>query len=562
MILLPTVILNSAWWGQADSIYTAFILISIVYLLKKRYFLSFVFLGISFSFKLQFIFILPLYILVYLSTKEFSIWNFFIIPIMNINMCLPAILCGKSAKSCLSVYINQTKEYSQYISMNFPGLWSIFGTNSENSINLLHLKDNSYGNIGIIIIDEEHDDSYKSETIPKYNAKEVADYIAVHNNIPLVMGSATPDIKTYYEALNGSIKLLTLKERVSKSGLPNIEIVDMRDELATGNKTVFSRKLYFAMKDAIKNKEQIMLFLNRRGYSTFVMCRDCGYVVKCEDCDVSMTYHMDENRLICHYCGRAKEVMNVCPSCGKKNIRYFGSGTQKIEMEIKKYFPEASVIRMDVDTTRVKNGHEKILNKFRDEKIDILLGTQMITKGHDFSNVTLVGVLAADSSINIGDYRANEKTYELLTQMSGRAGRGDKKGTAIIQTYMPDEFSIESAKEQNYTKFYNTEINIREKLNYPPFCDIIVSVISGKDENIVKAEVTRLYGLLKVNFNAYNPVPAPISKINGEYRWRILIKEKVTDERVSEFYDVISNFRKDQSNDVKVSVDINPNNML
>ena len=417
-------------------------------------------------------------------------------------------------------------------------------------------------NIGIIIIDEEHDDSYKSETIPKYDVKEVADYIAEHYNIPLVLGSATPDIKTYYEALNGNIKLLTLKERVSKSGLPNIEIVDMRDELATGNKTVFSRKLYFAMKDAIKNKEQIMLFLNRRGYSTFVMCRDCGYVVKCEDCDVSMTYHMDENRLICHYCGRAKEVMNVCPACGKKNIRYFGSGTQKIEMEIKKYFPEASVIRMDVDTTRVKNGHEKILNKFRDEKIDILLGTQMITKGHDFSNVTLVGVLAADSSINIGDYRANEKTYELLTQMSGRAGRGDKKGTAIIQTYMPDEFSIESAKEQNYTKFYNTEINIREKLNYPPFCDIMVSVVNGKDEDIVKAEATRLYGLLKVHFNAYNPVPAPISKINGEYRWRILIKEKATKENVSAFYNVISNFRKDQSNEVKVSVDINPNNML
>ena len=417
-------------------------------------------------------------------------------------------------------------------------------------------------NIGIIIIDEEHDDSYKSETVPKYDAKEVADYLAFQNDIPFVLGSATPDIKTYYEALNGKIQLLTLKERVSKSGLPNIEIVDMREELATGNKTVFSRKLYYAMKEAIKNKEQIMLFLNRRGYSTFVMCRDCGYVVKCEDCDVSMTYHMDENRLICHYCGRAKNVMTVCPACGKKNIRYFGSGTQKIEMEIKKYFPEASVVRMDVDTTRVKNGHEKILSKFRDEKIDILLGTQMISKGHDFSNVTLVGILAADSSINIGDYRANEKTYELLTQMSGRAGRGDKKGTAIIQTYMPDEFSIEAAKEQNYTKFYNTEINLREKLNYPPFCDIIISVISGKKEEIVKSEANRLYELLRTSFHAYMPVPAPISKINGEYRWRILIKEIANEEILSEFYEKISSFRKDQNSEIKVSVDVNPNNML
>ena len=417
-------------------------------------------------------------------------------------------------------------------------------------------------NLGIIIIDEEHDDSYKSETVPKYDAREVANFIAFANEIPLVLGSATPDIRTYYAALNGDIHLITLKNRVSKSGLPNIEIVDMREELASGNKTVFSRKLYYAMKEAIQNHEQMMLFLNRRGYSTFVMCRDCGYVVKCENCDVSMTYHMDENRLICHYCGKAKEVMHTCPACGSQNIRYFGSGTQKIEMEIKKYFPEASVIRMDVDTTRVKNGHEKILSKFRDEKIDILLGTQMIAKGHDFSNVTLVGILAADSSINIGDYRANERTFELLTQMSGRAGRGDKKGTAIIQTYMPDEFSIETAKTQNYTKFYNTEINLREKLNYPPFCDIILSVISGKDENVVKQEVNRLYDILSPSFSAFKPVPAPISKINGEYRWRILIKENANEEVLAKFYELIGTFRKSQDLGIKLSVDVNPNNML
>ncbi len=417
-------------------------------------------------------------------------------------------------------------------------------------------------NIGIIIIDEEHDSSYKSETPPKYDAKEVANYIALCENVPLVLGSATPDIRTYYSALNGDINLLKLENRISKFGLPNIEIVDMREELASGNRTVFSRKLYYSMKEAIKNKEQIMLFLNRRGYSTFIMCRDCGYVVKCEDCDVSMTYHMDLNKLICHYCGKTKDVVNICPECGSKNIRYFGNGTQKIEQEIKKYFPEASVIRMDVDTTRIKGGHEKILNKFKNEKIDILLGTQMIAKGHDFSNVTLVGILAADSALNIGDYRANERTFQLLTQMAGRAGRGEKKGTAIIQTYMPDEFSINAAKEQNYTKFYNLEINVREKLNYPPFCDIIVSIISGADEELVKKEASKLFDILHTKFNAFLPVPAPISKINNEYRWRILIKENLDSDKLKDFHSLVSEFYKVKSNDVKVSVDVNPNNML
>ncbi len=417
-------------------------------------------------------------------------------------------------------------------------------------------------NIGIIIIDEEHDSSYKSDNLVKYDAKEIADRIAYVNNVPVILGSATPSINTFYYAQKGNIKLLTLEKRISKSGLPNIEIIDMREELATGNKTVFSRKLYHAMKEAISKKEQIMLFLNRRGYSTFIMCRDCGHVVKCEECDVSMTYHSEENKLICHYCGKTKEVMSVCPMCTSKNIRYFGTGTQKIEAEIKKYFPEASVIRMDVDTTRVKNGHEKIINKFRDEKIDILLGTQMIAKGHDFSNVTLVGILAADSSMNIGDYRANEKTYQLLTQMAGRAGRGDKKGTAIVQTYMPDEFCIQSIKKQDFTEFYKNEINMREKLNYPPFYDIIVSVISGPDEEKVKNEAMALYQLFAENFTPYSPVPAPISKISNEYRWRILIKDNLDDEKFELLRETIKKYRKVQNAELKVTIDVNPNNML
>lgn len=417
-------------------------------------------------------------------------------------------------------------------------------------------------NVGIIIIDEEHDSSYKSDNLVKYDAKEIADRIAYVNNVPVILGSATPSINTFYYAQKGNIKLLTLEKRISKSGLPNIEIIDMREELATGNKTVFSRKLYHAMKEAISKKEQIMLFLNRRGYSTFIMCRDCGHVVKCEECDVSMTYHSEENKLICHYCGKTKDVMSVCPMCTSKNIRYFGTGTQKIEAEIKKYFPEASVIRMDVDTTRVKNGHEKIISKFRDEKIDILLGTQMIAKGHDFSNVTLVGILAADSSMNIGDYRANEKTYQLLTQMAGRAGRGDKKGTALIQTYMPDEFCIQSVKKQDFTEFYKNEINMREKLNYPPFYDIIVSVISGPDEEKVKNEAMALYQLFAENFTPYSPVPAPISKISNEYRWRVLIKDNLDDEKFELLRETIKKYRKIQNAELKVTIDVNPNNML
>ena len=325
---------------------------------------------------------------------------------------------------------------------------------------------------------------------------------------------------------------------------------------------MISRSLYEAMENNIKNKKQTILFLNRRGYSTFIMCRDCGYVVKCEKCDVSMTYHMTKNKLLCHYCGEEKQNVMICPECNSNNIRYFGTGTQKIEAEIHKYFPEASVIRMDVDTTNTKNAHEIILNKFKNEKIDILLGTQMITKGHDFENVTLVGVLAADSSINIGDYRANERTYQLLTQVAGRAGRGDKKGRAIVQTYMPDEFSIRAAQKQIYKDFYTNEINVREKLNFPPFCDIITGVISGTDEKAVVKDAEEFYNIFKEYFEAYKPVPAPISKINEYYRWRVLLKTKVTDDVVQRLNFCLDNFELVKNKDNKLNFDVNPNNMM
>lgn len=417
-------------------------------------------------------------------------------------------------------------------------------------------------NVGIIIIDEEHDASYKSENTPKYEVKEVASKLAKDYNIPLILGSATPDIGTYQKAQNGEISLIKLTKRVLDIGMPKIEVVDLRQELANGNKTVFSRHLYKEIEANLERKEQTILFLNRRGFSTFIMCRDCGYVVKCEKCNVSLTYHLTSNRLLCHYCGKEHKNVQVCPDCGSQNIRYFGTGTQRIEQEIHKYFPTASVIRMDVDTTRTKNAHEKILNRFREEKIDILLGTQMITKGHDFANVTLVGVLAADSSINVADYRANEKTYQLLTQVAGRAGRGDKKGRAIIQTYIPDEFSIQAVKEQDFEKFYANEINIREKLNYPPFCDIILCVLSGEDENCVKRKIQEVYDLFHDNFEVYPPIPAPISKINNQYRWRILIKTKINESNIALIQETLEAYEKIKVENVKFNLDINPNNML
>ena len=273
-------------------------------------------------------------------------------------------------------------------------------------------------NIGIIIIDEEHDSSYKSEANPRYNAKEVAKILAKANNCPLILGSATPDINTYYKAKQGKIDLLTLTKRANNSKLPNVKVIDLKLELANGNRNMLSMDLYNAIEENIKNKMQTILFLNRRGYSTFIMCRECGYTVKCKNCNISLTYHKYENKLKCHYCGYEENIVTVCPKCGSKKIRYFGTGTQKLEQEINKLFPNASTIRMDVDTVTKKNSHEVILNKFKNENIDILIGTQMVVKGHHFPKVTLVGVIAADSSLNIDDYRANERTFQILTQVA------------------------------------------------------------------------------------------------------------------------------------------------
>ena len=275
--------------------------------------------------------------------------------------------------------------------------------------------------LGIIIIDEEHDSSYKSEMSPRYNVKDVARYLGKKYDIPIVYGSATPDMDTYYRALKGDVELLELTKRANNSSLPNVEVVDLKQELANGNRSMISRKLYEAIEKNLQAKKQTILFLNRRGYSTFIMCRDCGYTAKCKNCNITMTYHIKQNKLKCHYCGYECNALTVCPDCKSNNIRYFGTGTQKLEVEINKMFPIASTIRMDVDTVTKKNSHEEILNKFKNENIDILIGTQMVVKGHHFPNVTLVGVIAADTNLNIDDYRASEKTFQILTQVARKS---------------------------------------------------------------------------------------------------------------------------------------------
>lgn len=422
-------------------------------------------------------------------------------------------------------------------------------------------------NLGLIVIDEEHDSSYKSETTPKYSAKEVARYIARQNNICLVLGSATPDIETYFKAEKQEINLLELKNRANNSKLPDVKVVDLREEILSGNKSMISRELHNEIETNLKNKKQTILFLNRRGFSTFIMCRDCGYTVKCKNCDITLTYHLNTNKLKCHYCGFETNAVTICPECKSNNIRYFGTGTQKLEAEINKMFPTAKTIRMDVDTVSKKNSHEEILDRFKNENIDILIGTQMVVKGHHFPNVTLVGVIAADSSLNIDDYRANERTFQILTQVAGRAGREQLEGNVIIQTYNPENFAIQCAKEQNYDKFYNTEIALREQLKYPPFSDIILIGFSSLNENEVKqiAEKTYQYFRKMFNteeFNVLKPMPSPIDKIQNRFRWRIIIKGIMTENANGILNEYLQKFYNCTYKNTKVTIEINPNNMM
>ncbi len=339
-----------------------------------------------------------------------------------------------------------------------------------------------FKDLGLIIVDEEHESSYKSEMSPRYNTIEVCEFIKGLKDCKVVLGSATPSLDSYYKALKKDYDLVELTTRIGGKPLPKVDIVDMREELRAGNKAMLSRALYKKIKEKLSKKEQIILFLNRRGYSSFVSCRSCGFVYSCESCDISMTYHHN-GFLICHYCGKTKKIDRACPKCQSKYLKHFGTGTEKVEMAVKHYFPEARVLRMDVDTTRKKNSHEELYNSFKNGDADILVGTQMIAKGLDFENVTLVGVLAADLGINFPDYRASERSFQILTQVSGRAGRADKEGEVIIQTYSPENYSLNYAKTGDYDKFFKEEIMIRKAMDYPPFSKLMLINLSSKFEN-------------------------------------------------------------------------------
>ena len=383
-----------------------------------------------------------------------------------------------------------------------------------------------FSNLGLIVIDEEHDGAYDSETVPRYHTVEAAEELARICGAGLVLGSATPSMRSYTRALDGRYRLFRMKERAKKgSRLAEVSVVDMREELLSGNRLPFSRELTAAVREALGRSEQVMLFLNRRGYSSFVSCRSCGHVMVCPHCDVSMSYHKSTGRLHCHYCGHEEAYPQACPECGSKYIAGFRSGTQKMEELLQKEFPEARILRMDRDTTRGKDGYEKILNAFASGEADVLIGTQMIVKGHDFPRVTVMGVLAADLSLYAPDHTAAERTFQLLTQAAGRAGRSDDPGRVIIQTYTPEHYSIETAAKQDYEAFYEREILYRRMLGYPPAMAMLTCMVSAETEERADAAAKRLAALAaEGEGQVFGPADDAIPKLRDLYRKVLYIK--------------------------------------
>ena len=407
-----------------------------------------------------------------------------------------------------------------------------------------------FSDIGLIVIDEEHESAYNSEQSPRYHAKETAIYIAKEHKASVILGSATPSVETYYHALTGEYKLFTLSHRALGNELPKVYVEDLREELKSGNRSILSRRLKALIEDRLNNNKQVMLFLNKRGYAGFISCRSCGHVMKCPHCDISLTFHKN-GKLVCHYCGYEQPSVNLCPKCGSRYISGFRAGTQQVEEVIKKMYPDARTLRMDMDTTTGKEGHEKILSAFANHEADILIGTQMIVKGHDFPDVTLVGVLAADMSLYSGSYMAAERTFQLLTQAAGRAGRGDTPGEVVIQTYTPDNYSIKTAQAQDYNAFYEEEIAYRRLMEYPPISNMLKVSIASKNEKILDAAAdyiknnhNRFHGN---EINVYDPVNAGIYKINDIYTKLIYAK--------AQDYEALTDF-KDKIEDISKNADI------
>ena len=419
-----------------------------------------------------------------------------------------------------------------------------------------------FSKIGIIIIDEEHENSYKSETVPRYHARETAIYRAGMCGAKVILGSATPSIDAYYRACTGEYVLHRLEKRAA-GHVAEVSVVDLREELAQGNKTIFSRRLNDLILDRLKKREQIMLFINRRGYAGFVSCRSCGEVIKCPHCDVSLTYHAGGS-LTCHYCGYSLPMPKKCPKCGSGYIAGFGTGTEKVEEMVKKYYPSARVLRMDTDTTSAKGGHEKIIRAFANHEADILIGTQMIVKGHDFPLVTLVGVIAADLSLYASDYRASERTFQLLTQAEGRAGRQRADGEAVVQTYNPENFSIISAAAQNYEQFYEKEIMYRTLMEYPPVVHMMAVLVTSKVEEecmVLCGKIKDIIDNQEENFSVIGPAQANISRIKDVYRKVIYVKHRDKNE-IIHLKNRIEEKLKEENKTIKAEAqfDLNPMN--
>lgn len=420
-----------------------------------------------------------------------------------------------------------------------------------------------FESIGLIIIDEEHETSYKQEENPRYHARDVAIWRAAYYNCPVILGSATPSMESFARAKKGVYTLLTLDSRVNDRPLPSVNIIDMREELREGNRSMFSRMLFDKIKDRLEKGEQAVLFLNKRGYSSFIMCRDCGYVAGCPHCDVSMTYHRHRHQLKCHYCGYEEQAPSLCPECNSEHIRHFGTGTQKVEEELLKLLPEARIIRMDVDTTGTKGAHERLLRQFGNKQADILLGTQMIAKGLDFPDITLVGVLSADTMLHLPDFRSSEKTFQLLTQVSGRAGRHQLPGEVVIQTYTPEHYSIQLAAEQNYDSFYQQEMMMRKMGGYPPFYYLTLINVSHKEAIEASSAANKIVAKIKPSLSPaaviLGPVASPIARINDRYRWQCLIKYKREPKLKAVLKEVLDHYAKQgKSTGLLVSIDIHP----
>lgn len=418
-------------------------------------------------------------------------------------------------------------------------------------------------NLGLIVIDEEHETTYKqSEPAPRYHAREVAVIRAEMSDAAVILGSATPSLESFYLAKQGKIKLLSLPERVTKRDLPEVSIIDMKEEGASRKKRVniLSRVLEFKIRDVLNRKEQTILFLNRRGFATYINCLSCGYVAKCKRCNVSLTYHYSRKTLICHYCNFSVTPPKLCPQCNSDYLRFFGIGTEKVESELYRLFPQARIARMDTDVTTERDAHDKILTAFRQHKIDILVGTQMIAKGLDFPKVSLVGVISADTALNLPDFRSGERTFNLLTQVGGRAGRGETEGKVVIQTYVPEHYAIDASINHDYHQFYRHEIKSREELELPPFTHLINVILRGRDEEKVRNTALELsldFKKKKVaeDIQILGPAPAAISRIRGSFYWNILLKGYKIEELLKTVKNTVKDFKKYKGAVLAVDVD-------